>query len=363
MDRRRFLGTATGAAVAGTAALAAPAIAQNKRELRLVTTWPKNFPGLGVAPERLAKRVAEATDGALTIKVYAAGELVGAFEAFDAVASGAADMYHGAEYYWQGKSQAFSFFTAVPFGLTAYEHNGWIYHGGGQELWDELSAKFGVKAIPCANTGVQLGGWFRREINTLEDLKGLKMRMPGLGGEVFRRLGVNIQALPGADIFPALQNGTIDATEWVGPWNDLAFGFYKVAKFYYIPGIHEPGASLALGTNLNVWNDLTPGQRAIITAACQAEDAYTYAEFTARSGPALKTLTEEHGVQVKRFSDEILQALGKTSGDVLREAAVSDEITQRVFDSFLAFRKSVRPWTAAGEEAYLAARNLDFPFE
>ncbi len=362
MNRRKVLKGAAIAAAA-TATLPMPAIASGERALRLVTAWPKNFPGLGAAAERVAQRIQEATGGQLQVKVYAAGELVGAFEAFDAVSTGAADMYHAAEYYWQGKSQAFNFFTAVPFGLTASEFNGWIYHGGGQQLWDELSVQFNVKAIPCANTGVQLGGWFNREINTLEDLKGLKMRMPGLGGEVFRRLGVNIVALPGGDIFPALQNGTIDATEWVGPWNDLAFGFHKVAKNYYIPGIHEPGASLALGINATVWNELTPAQRAIITSCAQADDAYTYAEFVARSGPALAALQNDHGVQVKRFSDEILTALGKTSGEVVKEAAASDAMTQRVYDSYIAYRKAVRPWTAAGEEAYLAARRLDYPYE
>lgn len=362
MKRRNFL-RAAAAACAGTAAIATPAIATGQRTLRLVTAWPKNFPGPGVGAERFAKRVTEATDGQLDIKVYAAGELVGAFECLDAVGTGAADMYHAAEYYWQGKSQAFNFFTTVPFGLTAAEFNAWIYHGGGQALWDELSAKFNVKAMPCANTGVQLGGWFTREINTLEDLKGLKMRMPGLGGETFRRLGVNIVALPGGDIFPALQNGTIDATEWIGPWNDLAFGFYRVAKNYYIPGIHEPGASLALGVNLQVWNELTQAQRAIIQSAAMAEDSFTFADITMHSGPALQTLTGEHGVQVRRFSEEILKALGAVAGEVLKEAAASDELTARVYQSYIAARRALRPWTEAADEAYLAARRLDFPYE
>jgi len=229
-NRRAFIaGAAAGAAVSG---LAAPAIAQNKRILKLVTTWPKNLPGLGMAAEHLAKRVTEATDGQLEIRVYAAGELVGAFDVFDAVSSGNADMYHGADYYFQGKSPAYNFFSAVPFGLTANEQNAWIYYGGGQELWDELSATFNIKPFMCANTGVQMGGWFNKEVNTIEDFKGLKIRMPGLGGEVLRRLGASVVSIPGGEIYTSLQQGVIDATEWVGPWNDMVFGFHKIAKYY-----------------------------------------------------------------------------------------------------------------------------------
>lgn len=356
MSRRRAMAAGlTGAAALG---LAAPAIAQGKRTLRLVTAWPKNFPGPGVGVERFAQRVAAATDGQIEIKVYAAGELVGAFEAFDAVASGAADMYHAAEYYWQGKSPAFNFFTSVPFGLTAQEFNAWIHHGGGQALWDEVSAQFNIKAMPCANTGVQLGGWFTREINSLEDLKGLKMRMPGLGGEVFRRLGVNIVALPGPDIFPALQNGTIDATEWIGPYNDLAFGFHRVAKFYYVPGIHEPGSCLSLGINLGVWATLTPAQQAIVTHAALAEDGFTMAEITMQSGPALQTLLSAHGVELRRFSDPILAELARVGEEVVAESATADPLTARVHASYVAARAALRGWTEVGEEAFLAARRL-----
>jgi len=248
MDRRKFVKSAAlASSVAGLSAcdsqekassVSSPAVLRKKRTLKLLTSWPKNFPGLGTAPEHIAKNIAEATDGALNIKVYAAGELVGAFDVFDAVSTGAADMYHSAEYYWQGKSQAFNFFTTVPFGLTADEQMAWIYYGGGQELWDELSARFNLKPWMAGNSGVQMGGWFRKEINKLEDFKGLKMRMPGLGGEVIRRLGAAAVALSGGDIFTSLQSGNIDATEWVGPWNDLAMGFYQVTKYYYWPGFH-----------------------------------------------------------------------------------------------------------------------------
>ena len=205
-------------------------------------------------------------------------------------------MYHGAEYYWQGKSKAFNFFAAVPFGLTATEQNAWIYHGGGQELWDELAAGFDIKPFMAANTGVQMGGWFANEVNTLDDYKGLKFRMPGIGGEVLRRLGAAVVNLPGGEIFAALQSGAIDGTEWVGPWNDLAFGFYKVVKFYYWPGFHEPGTVLGVGFNKKFWDGLSGEHQTLIESACAAENAFALAEFNARNGESLDILINEHGV-------------------------------------------------------------------
>ncbi|MBX3504292.1 MAG: TRAP transporter substrate-binding protein [Parvibaculum sp.] len=355
MKRRSFL---AGAGLTGLAAatLPAPALAQGKRQLKMVTTWPKNYPGLGVSAERLATRIREMTDGQIDIKVFAANELVPPLECFDTVSSGAADIYHGAEYYWQGKSKAFNFFTAVPFGMTAAEINAWIYHGGGQELWDELSARFKIKAFMCANTGVQLPGWYRREIKSLDDLKGLSIRMPGLGGEVMRRLGAASVTLAGPDIFPALQNRTIDAAEWVGPWNDMAFGFYRLAKYYYWPGFHEPGSSLAAGFNLDVWNSLTKQQQAVVRAACAAENDYTLAEYNAHNGEALKTLIEKHGVLVRRFPDDVVAALKKTSREVLEDAAKEDAFTAKVYESFRNFLDTTSEWTRIGDEGFVEAR-------
>jgi TRAP-type mannitol/chloroaromatic compound transport system substrate-binding protein len=328
----------------------------------MVTTWPKNFPGLGTGAERYAQRITEMTDGQLSVKTFGAGELVPPFESFDAVSTGTADLYHGAEYYWQGKSTAFNFFSAVPFGLTATEIDSWIYHGGGQELWDDLSKGFNIKAMPVGNTGVQMGGWFNKEINSLDDFKGLTMRMPGLGGEVLRKIGATAVALPGGEIFPALQSGAIDATEWVGPWNDLAFGFYRIAKFYYWPGFHEPGTSLSTGINLDVWNDLTPAQRAIITAAAQAENTYMLAEFNAQNGAALNTLVKEHNVQLKQFPEDVMKAIGKASGEVLAELAAADETVKKIYDSFIAFRTSAMEWARVSDQAYWNARALDYPY-
>ena len=354
IERRKLLGSLlTGTAAAS---VAAPAYAQGKRRLKMVTTWPKNFPGLGTAPENIAKRVREMTDGQLDIKIYAAGELVGAFDSFDAVSTGTADMYNGAEYYWQGKSPAFNFFTAVPFGMTAQELNAWLNFGGGQELWQELSAKFNVIAFQSANTGVQMGGWFNKEIKTLNDFKGLKVRMPGLGGEVMRRLGAAAVALPGGEIFPSMKSGAIDASEWVGPWNDMAFGFYQVAKYYYCPGFHEPGAGLSTGINLDVWNSLTKAQQGVIRTACAAENDATSSEYNYKNAAALDTLIKKHKVEVRSFSDDIMKTIKATSIQVLEEAAAKDAFTAKVYDSFKASLKNSMRWAEVSEEAYTQIR-------
>ena len=358
MKRRDFLkSAATGAvAAAGASALAAPAIAQGKRELKLVTTWPKGFPGLGTGAQRFADSVTAASGGRITVKLYAAGELVPPFESFDAVSQGTADMYHAAEYYWQGKHKAFNFFTAVPFGLTANEMDAWINHAGGQELWDELSAQFNLKAFPCGNTGVQMGGWFNKEINSVEDLKGLKMRMPGLGGEVLRRLGATAVTLPGGEIFPSLQSGAIDATEWVGPWNDLAFGFYKVTKYYYHPGFHEPGSTLAVGINKDVWDSFSPEDQQLIRACALAENNLSWAEFNAKNADSLDTLLTRHGVQLREFSDDVYAAFGKASQEVLEETAQVDDLSKRVYDSFAEFRRKSMGWSELADAGYMRKR-------
>ncbi len=366
MQRRNFLAGAGAATVAGAAAAASsfprPAIAQGKHQLKMVTTWPKNFPGLGTGAQRVADRITAATDGRISVKLFAAGELVPAFEAFDAVSSGTADMYHGADYYWQGKSKAFPFFCTVPYGMTYSEVNAWLMHGGGQELWDELGADFNIKALPAGNTGVQMGGWFREPVNSVDDMKGLKFRMPGLGGEVLRQIGVSVVNLPGGELFPALQSGAIDGTEWVGPWNDLAFGFYKITKHYYWPGIHEPAPVLSCGINREVWDSFSDADKAMIEAICWGEDNYTMAEFNARNGDALQTLIEEHGVQLHNFSDEILNALGEASGDVLADVAKEGGIVKRVYDSFIKFRKEMIAWSKYADQGYARARQLPFTY-
>jgi len=339
-----------------SSALAKPAISKGIRRLTMTHTWPKNFPGLGTSPERIAKHINQATDGEIEIKVFAAGELVPAFEALDAASIGVADMYNGAEYYFQGKNIGFNFFTSVPFGMTANELNAWIDHGGGKKLWNKLSAQFNVISFQSANTGVQMGGWFNKEITKIDDLKGLKIRMPGLGGEVLRRVGSAAVAIPGGEIYPALQSGAIDATEWVGPWNDLAFAFYQVAKFYYWPGFHEPGAGLATGVNLDTWNSLTNTQREIFKNVFSHENTYTLAEFNHHNSIALNTLINKHGVQMRSFSKEIMNELKLKSSEVLEDVATKDPISNEIYLSFMDNLKRLRNWSKHSELAYMASR-------
>ena len=322
----------------------------------MVTSWPKGTPGVGTSADRLAARIGEMSGGRLTVTLYGAGELVPPFEVFDAVSSGTAEMGHGASHFWAGKNPAFNYFTGLPFGLTAHERVGWLSFGGGQALWDELASGFNIKPFMSANTGVQMGGWFRKEINTLEDFKGLKIRMPGLGGEVMRRLGAAAVTLPGNEIYQALQAGTIDATEWVGPWNDVAFGFHQVADYYYWPGFHEPGSALATGFNLDVWNSLTPFQQKAVETACQAENNYTLAEFNHFNARSLQTLVSEHGVKLRQFTPEIMAGIREQSDIVLAEAVGSDDITKRVYESFKTSLDASREWTRIAEQAFTEAR-------
>jgi len=339
--------------------LSAPNVIKGIKEFRMATSWPKDFPGLGIMPVRFSQALSDMSDGRLQVKVFAAGELTGALQCFDATSSGAADMYHAAEYYWQGKSKAFSFFTAVPMGMTAAEIMGWVEFGGGQALWDELSAKFNIKAFHAGNTGHQTGGWFKKKINFLEDFKGLSMRMPGLGGEVIRRLGGNARGLPGGEIYQALQSGVIQATEWVGPWNDLAFGFYREAPYYYAPGFHEPGAALAVGINLDVWNALTSSERAMIKTACKAANDSSLGEYTHENAKALKTLKDEHGISPQFFSEEIMKEIGRISDEVVTEFGSgpdADDITRRIYASYKKARDSYRSWTEMSDGQYIRAR-------
>lgn len=335
----------------------APAIISKNRSLKMVTSWPKNFPGLGTTAQNVADRIEALSDGKIKIKVYAGGELVGPLGAFDAVSQGKADIYHAAEYYWQGKSKAYNFFAAVPFGMNAAEINAWIRYNGGQELWDKLSAGFNIKPFLGGNTGVQMGGWYNRDMNTLDDFKGLRIRMPGLGGDVMAKLGATPVTKPGSELFQALSQGNIDATEWIGPWNDLAFGFHTLTKNYYYPGIHEPGTALGMGLNLDLWNDMSAWEKSIIEAATSAQNDHSTAEFNARNARDLKTLIEKHDVKLKPFSEEILAAMADTSAEVLAEAASSDPFTKEVYDSFVASRASSMRWNEISEIAFASARS------
>jgi TRAP-type mannitol/chloroaromatic compound transport system substrate-binding protein len=358
--RRHFL---AGAAAAGTAALATPAIAQGKVEWKMVTTWPKNFPGLGTGANRFAESVTAATDGRLTIKVFAAGELVPPFESFDAITRGAADLMHAAPYYWPNKNKGLQFFSAVPFGMTAAETQAWMQFGGGQELWDKILDPFGLKGFHAGSTGVQMAGWFNKEITSVDSVKGLKMRIPGLGGEALKKLGMIIVNLPGGEIFAALQSGAIDATEWVGPYNDLAFGFHKAAKFYYWPGMHEPGTTLEVTVDKKKFTALPADVQRIFAECARAESEKLLAEFNARNGQALETLIRQHNVQLKRLPNEFLQAYGAAAGELMQELLDDrDPLTKEVTQSYLKARREQMAWNRLAEQGYMNARLLDYKF-
>jgi len=360
MKRRDFINTAGIGAVAAASTLISPTIAHAKAQYKwkMVTAWPKNFPGLGSGANLLAKMINEMSGGRIKVKVYGANELVPAFEVFDAVSKGTAQIGHSGAYYWKGKSEATQFFSAVPFGLTAQEMNAWLYYGGGMELWRELYAPFNLIPAAAGNSGVQMAGWFNKEIKTVADLKGLKMRMPGLGGEVLRRAGGTTVNIPGGELFTSLQSGALDATEWVGPYNDLAFGLHKAAKYYYYPGWHEPGSTMEAMINKTAFEALPDDLQAIVMAACKAVNMDMISEYTARNNQALDTLVNKHGVKLMPLPDDVLRTLKQLSEEVILELANKDPMAMKIYSSFNQFRSQVSQWSSLSEQAFLKARAL-----
>ncbi len=326
-------------------------------EWKVITTWPKNFPGLGFAAENFARYVNEMSNGRLTVHVYGAGEIVPALEVFDAVSQGVADAGHGAAYYWKGKVPSSVFFTSVPFGLNAQEMNGWLQYGGGLELWQEAYAPFNLVPMAGGSTGVQMAGWFNREINTIDDLKGLKMRIPGLAGEVFAAAGGTAVRIAGGELYTSMQTGVIDALEWVGPYNDLAFGFQEVAKYYYYPGWHEPGSILEFIVNKDSLEALPKELQAIVKYASRAANQEMLDEYTARNNAALQQLIDEHGVQLRRLPDDVLHALWLGSQEVMDELVASDPMAAKVYASYRDFYKGVRNYHHISEQAYINMRD------
>ena len=357
MNRRDVLKGAAFGAVATAGTVAAPAIAKDRIEVNMVSTWPRDFPGLGTGAQRFAERVNIMSDGRIKINYFAAGERVKAFDVFDEVAAGNAQMYHGAEYYFKGKHPGFAYFTSVPFGLTYTEMNAWIRFGGGQQLWDKLAGEFGLKGLMCGNTGVQMGGWFRKEIKSADDLKGLKMRIPGLGGDVMAKLGASPVSLPGGQIYENLVSGAIEATEWVGPWNDQIMKFYEAAKFYYYPGMHEPGAMLSLSMNKKWWDSLSKADQMLIEAASSMENDVMMAEYNAKNGAALATLLTEHGVQLRKFSEDTYDSFGEASDEVFADVVKHSPLAKEIHESFVAARTEVGAWAKISDQAYVSERN------
>lgn len=357
MDRRSFLKNTAlgGTAAAATTALAAPAYAQGNRTLTMVTSWGRGLAGVFDAAQRAADSINAMSDGSLTVEIKAAGELVGAFEVFDAVTSGQADMYHAADYYFINQHPGYAFFTSVPFGMTAQELVNWYNHGEGAAFHDELGQIFGLKSFLAGNTGAQAGGWFAKEIAGPEDFNGLKFRMPGLGGQVLGKMGASVQNLPGAEVYQALASGAIDGTEWIGPWADEKAGFQEITKFYYTAGMHEPGAGLSLATNREVFESLTPAQQKIIEIAAGECHQWNLAQFLNNNGAALQRL-QAGGVKVLEFPDSVWDAMGTAATEVADQYA-GDDIYDRIRASYQASMAASSDWLVKSEGVYRGQRD------
>ncbi|MFW6200750.1 MAG: TRAP transporter substrate-binding protein [Gemmatimonadota bacterium] len=371
MDRRRFLGAASVAA--GTSLLACgsqnggrtgndasagdegsgPAVVTGPRvSWRLTSSYPRNLDILHGASEAVAERVASLTDDRFRIRVHPPGELVPGLEVMDAVQQGTVHCGLTAGYYYIGKNPALAFDTAVPFGLTARQRFAWLYEGGGLELLREVYSDFGIHSIPLGSTGGQWGGWFRQPVDSLDDLRGLRMRIPGLAGEIMSRLGVTVQVLAGADIYPALERGAIDATEWVGPYDDEKLGFHEIAQYYYNPGWWEPGVTTTLQVSRAAWDELPSQYRQALESACRETTLITLARYDAANPPALARLVDDHGVELREFSDEILAAAWETSEAYLAEQAEADPDFRRIHDHLRAFRETAFRYFGTNDEAY-----------
>jgi len=362
MDRRKFLKTAVTASAA-SAALAAPAIAQGRTEWRMVTAWPKGLPGLGTGAERLAANITALSEGKLTIRVFAAGELVPGLQTFEAVQNGTAEMGHDTPGFHLGKHRAFAYFFGAPFGMAYPEHVAWLDHGGGQALWDELGTRFNIKSYAIGNIGTPPFGWFKREIKSVEDFKGLKMRLPGMGAEMIRRLGAVPTLMAPGDLFPALQAGTLDATDFTGPANDLALGFHQVCKYYYWPGVQKPGAVQQVIIAKAKHDALPKYLQDVIRVACQAAHQDMLAEYNRINAQAAVVLKEKHKVNFLRLPDEVLVALGNAAGDILREERDKlDPLGKQIFESYFQFRETMMELTEGADRAFFNSRKLPFKY-
>jgi TRAP-type mannitol/chloroaromatic compound transport system substrate-binding protein len=350
-------------AIAATASvgLAAPAIVRADAPMvwRMVTSWPRNLPGPGMTAQRLADRITAMSGGRLEVRLYAAGEIVPAFEVLDAVGGGTAEMGHTAAVFWMGKAKVAAFFLAIPFGLIPLEHMAWIEHGGGQGLWDELYAQFGVKPFMAGNTGMSMGGWFRKELHGIADLRGLKFRMPGLGGEMYGPMGIVQISIPPGEAMPALQSGAIDATEFAGPSSDMALGFYKAAPYYYWPGIHEPNGTGECIVNRRLWEGLPADLQAIVAHACAAENAFALAESQRMDAIALRALVDQHGVQLRHFPADIVSEGRRIAPDVLAQFEQAGGLDARIYRSYTEMLSLVRGWSGVSLQGFLEARGVD----
>jgi TRAP-type mannitol/chloroaromatic compound transport system substrate-binding protein len=364
MKRRQFvsgLALAAGATACSqeqAARTTASATSQETFEWNIVTSWPAGLPGVGVGVENLVRRIDIASNGRLKIKIYAGGELVPALEVLDAVSRGTVQMGHDSAYYHRGKVPAAQYFTVVPFGQTVHEINAWLYYGGGLELWREIYEPFNVIPFPAGNTGTQMAGWFNKEINSVEDLQGLKMRIPGLGGEVMQRAGVTQFTVAAGDIFTALQTGVVDAAEFIGPYNDVSLGLNKAARYYYYPGWHEAGPMLQCTINKDAWNSLPADLQEIVASVCQAINVDIMAEYTWGNAVALEQLKNDPNVEIRQLPDDVLRLLKQLSQEAIDELSANDAAAAKVQASYEAFQKISIPNQRISEHAYMNAREL-----
>ena len=357
VSRRNFLATsAAGFTAAGS--FASPALASGVREWKMVTSWPKNAPGVGVTAERLAQRITEMSGGRLTVKLYAANEIVPPLEVFDAVGRGTAELAHTASFFWQGKAKASVFFTTLPFGLAPHEHMAWIYQGGGQELWDKLYQPFDIKPFMAGNSGSQMGGWFKDEIRSLADMRGVKIRSAGLGGDLFEQLGATSVLLAPGDIYPGLQSGLVDAVEYLGPWSDRAFGFFKAAPNYYWPSFNKPNGTAECLVNRTAYNGLEEDLKAIVANACAAENAFGLSEADWENARALRELAANEAVKIREFPADLLKRAAEIAPDLIRGFVTGDPHAEDILASYEQARTLSRGWSKVGRQAFFAARDL-----
>ena len=357
MQRRTFL--RTGAIGTAAAALATPALAQDTRQWKMVTAWPRNLPGPGVAAQQLADRINTLSGGRIEVKLYPAGELVPGRGVFDAVSEGTAELYHAVPAYWGSKSKGILLFGSQPFGMRADDQVGWMVHGGGQALYDEMYARFGIKPFLCGNSGPQWGGWFREEVNSAEDLKGMKFRTTGLASEMAAKLGMAAEAMSGPDMFQALQTGALDAGEFIGPWTDSALGYYQVAKNYYWPGVGEPSSAEECGINQAAWDDLPDDLKEVVKAACDSLYNQVWTEYTTKHAQALQAMVAEQGVQVKMFPEDVITAMGAAAKEVIDDLRNDDDaLVKRITESFVAYRDSVGQYMVYADNGQMNARNM-----
>ncbi len=354
MKRREFVKKAGATGIASS--LLAPKVAQAKSRIRwkLASTWSPKLPILQESAELFAEMVETASEGRLKIKVYAGGELIPPLGVFDAVSAGTIEAGVGSSYYWTGKVNAAGIFAALPFGMNAQQQNAWLFGAGGLELWRELYAKYSLVPFPFGNTGTQMAGWFKNEIKSVADLKGLKMRIPGYGGKVMAELGANVVLMAGGEIYTSLERGTIDATEWINPFHDERLGLHRAAKFYHYPGWQEPGSNLELTISAPAWQSLPADLKTIVQVTASYIHSWSLAKSEAENGPALLRLKNEHGVKVLPLPEDVMKALQAASTKVLDEVAEKDADSRKIMAAYRSFQKTVTPWNKVSESAIAA---------